>query len=160
MLFGRGFSTVKTYLVPLRSLSVFLITLLQYLVLTYAFFSCWGKHPLVTLLWLTVSPLPLLPAALGIVLTSGCATSRHCQQQELPGVRIHCCDSDLCNSAPFWSPYTFHYICALASLLLLRMWLWCGVHLESNRAPLHFTCRPWENHFVLKSLSSSLHFSF
>ncbi|KAE8285043.1 Ras-related protein Rab-14 [Larimichthys crocea] len=33
--------------------------------------------------------------ALGIVLTSGCATSRHCQQQELPGVRIHCCDSDL-----------------------------------------------------------------
>ncbi|KTG32055.1 hypothetical protein cypCar_00021656 [Cyprinus carpio] len=37
--------------------------------------------------------------ALGMVLTSGCATSRHCQQQELPGVSIHCCDSDLCNSA-------------------------------------------------------------
>ncbi|KAM6047428.1 uncharacterized protein LJ206_018168 [Theristicus caerulescens] len=37
---------------------------------------------------------------LGILLTSGCATSRHCQQQELPGVRIHCCDTDLCNSSP------------------------------------------------------------
>ncbi|KAM6047664.1 uncharacterized protein VSU04_012735 isoform 3-T4 [Chlamydotis macqueenii] len=37
---------------------------------------------------------------LGILLTSGCATSRHCQQQELPGVRIHCCDTDLCNAAP------------------------------------------------------------
>eukprot|EP00064_Thunnus_orientalis_P002166 superscaffoldBa00000151_g2173 len=61
--------------------------------------------------------------ALGIVLTSGCATSRHCQQQELPGVRIHCCDSDLCNSAPSWNPGTLHYICALAALLLLRMWL-------------------------------------
>ncbi|XP_034565166.1 uncharacterized protein LOC117830920 [Notolabrus celidotus] len=61
--------------------------------------------------------------ALGIVLTSGCATSRHCQQQELPGVRIHCCDSDLCNSAPSWHPRTLHYICALFSLLVLRMWL-------------------------------------
>ncbi|KAI7812974.1 uncharacterized protein LOC130565314 [Triplophysa rosa] len=40
--------------------------------------------------------------ALGMVLTSGCATSRHCQQHELPGVRIHCCDSDLCNSAALW----------------------------------------------------------
>ncbi|XP_077441484.1 uncharacterized protein LOC144063633 isoform X1 [Vanacampus margaritifer] len=61
--------------------------------------------------------------ALGIVLTSGCATSRHCQQQELPGVRIHCCDSDLCNSAP--SRSLLHYACALASLLMLmlRMWL-------------------------------------
>ncbi|XP_031457686.1 ly6/PLAUR domain-containing protein 1-like [Phasianus colchicus] len=37
---------------------------------------------------------------LGILLTSGCATSRHCQQQELPGVRIHCCDTDLCNGSP------------------------------------------------------------
>ncbi|KAL8174597.1 UNVERIFIED_CONTAM: hypothetical protein K2H54_049634 [Gekko kuhli] len=37
---------------------------------------------------------------LGILLTSGCATSRHCQQQELPGVRIHCCDRDLCNGSP------------------------------------------------------------
>ncbi|KAJ4926370.1 hypothetical protein JOQ06_008546 [Pogonophryne albipinna] len=61
--------------------------------------------------------------ALGIVLTSGCATSRHCQQHELPGVRIHCCDSDLCNSAPSWYPGTLQYICALLSLLLQRMWL-------------------------------------
>ncbi|KAM9522441.1 uncharacterized protein ACIB01_016118 isoform 1-T1 [Guaruba guarouba] len=37
---------------------------------------------------------------LGTPLTSGCATSRHCQQQELPGVRIHCCDTDLCNGSP------------------------------------------------------------
>ncbi|CAJ0925743.1 unnamed protein product [Ranitomeya imitator] len=36
---------------------------------------------------------------LGKPLSSGCATSRHCQQQELPGVRIHCCDTDLCNAA-------------------------------------------------------------
>ncbi|KAL0965471.1 hypothetical protein UPYG_G00281720 [Umbra pygmaea] len=61
--------------------------------------------------------------ALGIVLTSGCATSRHCQQQELPGVRIHCCSSDLCNSLPCWRASTLHYICALANLLLLRLWL-------------------------------------
>ncbi|KAM6975459.1 uncharacterized protein LKV04_014835 [Tautogolabrus adspersus] len=61
--------------------------------------------------------------ALGIVLTSGCATSRHCQQQELPGVRIHCCDSDLCNSAPTWHSCTLQCIGALFSLLLLRMWL-------------------------------------
>ncbi|XP_037120935.1 uncharacterized protein LOC119130995 [Syngnathus acus] len=57
--------------------------------------------------------------ALGIVLTSGCATSRHCQQQELPGVRIHCCDSDLCNSAP--SGNRLHYACVLAGLLLLMI---------------------------------------
>ncbi|CAF99201.1 unnamed protein product [Tetraodon nigroviridis] len=61
--------------------------------------------------------------ALGIVLTSGCATSRHCQQQELPGVRIHCCDSDLCNSASSRHAGTLHYISALLSLLMLKMWL-------------------------------------
>lgn len=94
------------------------------------FFSCWAKHPPVTLPWLTVDPVSVPPAALGIVLTSGCATSRHCQQQELPGVRIHCCDSDLCNSASSWHPGTLHYVSALLSLLLLRMWLWCGVSLE------------------------------
>ncbi|XP_042565254.1 uncharacterized protein LOC122133335 [Clupea harengus] len=59
--------------------------------------------------------------ALGIVLTSGCATSRHCQQQELPGVRIHCCDSDLCNSSSCWRASGLHYVCAILSLLLL--WL-------------------------------------
>lgn len=76
--------------------------------------------------WLSPPPVP--PAALGIVLTSGCATSRHCQQQELPGVRIHCCDSDLCNSAPSWRHMTLHYISAVLSLLLLRMFvLWYGV---------------------------------
>ncbi|XP_044519023.1 lymphocyte antigen 6H-like [Gracilinanus agilis] len=36
---------------------------------------------------------------LGILLTSGCATSRHCQQQELPGVHIRCCQTDLCNGS-------------------------------------------------------------
>lgn len=117
-------------------------------------FSCWAKHQLVTLLWLTVSPPPpppVLPAALGIVLTSGCATSRHCQQQELPGVRIHCCDSDLCNSAPSRNPGTLHYICAVATLLLLRMWLWFGVNLERNRTSLCCTCTIWEKRFVLKT---------
>ncbi|KAK6305286.1 hypothetical protein J4Q44_G00240660 [Coregonus suidteri] len=61
--------------------------------------------------------------ALGIVLTSGCATSRHCQQHELPGVRIHCCASDLCNSTPCCRASILHYVCVLASLLLLRLWL-------------------------------------
>lgn len=76
-----------------------------------------------TLDWFSLPPF-VLSAALGIVLTSGCATSRHCQQQELPGVRIHCCDSDLCNSSPSWEPHTLHLICALGSLLLLGIWLW------------------------------------
>ncbi|KAL4609443.1 hypothetical protein GN956_G23567 [Arapaima gigas] len=58
----------------------------------------------------------------GIVLTSGCATSRHCQQQELPGVRIHCCDSDLCNGAPSRRAGVWHCLYTLASLLLLP-WL-------------------------------------
>lgn len=80
--------------------------------------------------WLSLPSVPA--AALGIVLTSGCATSRHCQQQELPGVRIHCCGSDLCNSTPFWHPSTLHYICALLTLLLLRMWLWCEITLKRN----------------------------
>ncbi|KAM8872877.1 uncharacterized protein ACB058_004680 [Synchiropus picturatus] len=61
--------------------------------------------------------------ALGIVLTSGCATSRHCQQQELPGVRIHCCSSDLCNSAPSWGPSSLRFLCAVAGFWLLRIWL-------------------------------------
>ncbi|XP_062410278.1 uncharacterized protein LOC134100841 [Sardina pilchardus] len=59
--------------------------------------------------------------ALGIALTSGCATSRHCQQQELPGVRIHCCDSDLCNSSSCWRANGLHYVCAILSLLLLLL---------------------------------------
>ncbi|MEE6505134.1 hypothetical protein FKM82_005450 [Ascaphus truei] len=48
---------------------------------------------------------------LGILLTSGCATSRHCQQQELPGVRIRCCDTDLCNSGPPRGIHTLLYLC-------------------------------------------------
>uniref|UniRef100_A0A1B8YA87 UPAR/Ly6 domain-containing protein n=1 Tax=Xenopus tropicalis TaxID=8364 RepID=A0A1B8YA87_XENTR len=47
---------------------------------------------------------------LGMLLTSGCATSRHCQQQELPGVRIHCCDTDLCNSGGPRAPQTLVYL--------------------------------------------------
>lgn len=78
-------------------------------------------------LTLTCLCLPVISAALGIVLTSGCATSRHCQQQELPGVRIHCCTSDLCNSTPCCRASTLHYIYALGSLLLLRLWLWYEV---------------------------------
>lgn len=116
------------------------------------FFSCWAKHLPVSLPWLTVEPVSVPPAALGIVLTSGCATSRHCQQQELPGVRIHCCDSDLCNSASSWHPGTLHYISALFSLLLLRMWLWCGVNLERMATPADYG----RNIFVLVTLISSL----
>ncbi|CAH2316693.1 Hypothetical predicted protein [Pelobates cultripes] len=48
---------------------------------------------------------------LGILLTSGCATSRHCQQQELPGVRIHCCDTDLCNNSPHLALHSVLYFC-------------------------------------------------
>ncbi|RXN13300.1 ly6 PLAUR domain-containing 1-like protein [Labeo rohita] len=59
--------------------------------------------------------------ALGIVLTSGCATSRHCQQQELPGVSIHCCDSDLCNSATRRPAHSLQR--ALLLLVLARMCL-------------------------------------
>ncbi|XP_060768767.1 uncharacterized protein LOC132875753 [Neoarius graeffei] len=59
--------------------------------------------------------------ALGIVLTSGCATSRHCQQQELPGVNIHCCDTDLCNSAPCWHPGALYYICMLVGLMVMHL---------------------------------------
>lgn len=125
--------------VSLRSLNVSLITHLHSLLLTCAFSSAyWATQQLVTLPltdclfdWLTdclsacLSPL-LLAAALGIVLTSGCATSRHCQQQELPGVRIHCCDSDLCNSAPSrHSARSLPCACALLLCLwLLRPWLW------------------------------------
>ncbi|KAM4664121.1 uncharacterized protein O3C94_012291 [Discoglossus pictus] len=50
---------------------------------------------------------------LGILLTSGCATSRHCQQQELPGVRIHCCDTDLCNGVPRHSIHQLLYLCII-----------------------------------------------
>ncbi|OCT67053.1 hypothetical protein XELAEV_18038335mg [Xenopus laevis] len=53
---------------------------------------------------------------LGMLLSSGCATSRHCQQQELPGVRIHCCDSDLCNSGEPPVPHV------LLSLALVVFW--------------------------------------
>ncbi|KAL0979742.1 hypothetical protein UPYG_G00188970 [Umbra pygmaea] len=60
--------------------------------------------------------------ALGIVLTSGCATSRHCQQQELPGVQIHCCSSDLCNSAPSWRRTALPWVFSVATLLLTH-WL-------------------------------------
>lgn len=59
--------------------------------------------------------------ALGIVQTRACATSRHCQQHELPGNRITCCESDLCNSATSCQVGVLHYICLLATLLLLRL---------------------------------------
>ncbi|KAM7390997.1 hypothetical protein PAMP_021715 [Pampus punctatissimus] len=36
--------------------------------------------------------------SLGLVLTRGCGTSRHCQHVELPGVSVACCDWSLCNS--------------------------------------------------------------
>ncbi|XP_050966705.1 uncharacterized protein LOC127165832 [Labeo rohita] len=63
--------------------------------------------------------------ALGVMLTSGCATARHCHTEELPGVNIHCCDSDLCNSATRWRTSTLLPICSLTfSLLFQKMILW------------------------------------
>ncbi|KAK2911642.1 hypothetical protein Q8A67_003775 [Cirrhinus molitorella] len=63
--------------------------------------------------------------ALGVMLTSGCATARHCHTEELPGVNIHCCDSDLCNSATRWRTTTLLPICSLTfSLLFQRLILW------------------------------------
>jgi len=130
-----------------RSLNVFLIIHLQHLVLSYAFFllSQTPAHHSYLSDWVTdwLSPPSVHPAALGIVLTSGCATSRHCQQQELPGVRIHCCDSDLCNSTPLWHPSTLHYICALLSVLLLRMWVWSEVKKHINRLFFSYSCYQW-----------------
>lgn len=125
LLSETGFSAAKC--TPLRCLNVSLITHLQYLMLTCSF-SLAEPNTSSSLLpaWLSVylSPSSLPLATLGIVLTSGCATSRHCQQQELPGVRIHCCDSDLCNSASSRHAGALHYISALVSLLMLKMWLW------------------------------------
>ncbi|XP_048045350.1 uncharacterized protein LOC125267602 [Megalobrama amblycephala] len=58
--------------------------------------------------------------ALGVMLTSGCATARHCHTEELPGVNIHCCDSDLCNSATRWRTTTLMPMCSLTFALLLQ----------------------------------------
>ncbi|XP_026176960.1 uncharacterized protein LOC113138612 [Mastacembelus armatus] len=43
------------------------------------------------------------PESLDLVLSRGCATSRHCQQAELPGVSITCCDWSLCNVGKRWA---------------------------------------------------------
>lgn len=69
----------------------------------------------------------LSTVALGMVLTSGCATSRHCHTEELPGVKIHCCDSDLCNCAPhhhklLLSSHTLHLIIASFATVWLQLW--------------------------------------
>ncbi|KAA0716342.1 hypothetical protein E1301_Tti001777 [Triplophysa tibetana] len=61
----------------------------------------------------------VLYVALGIMLTSGCATARHCHTEELPGVKIHCCGSDLCNSASHWRTNTLLPICSLTFALTL-----------------------------------------
>jgi len=58
--------------------------------------------------------------ALGVMLTSGCATARHCHTEELPGVNIHCCASDLCNSATRWRTTTLMPMCSLTFALLLQ----------------------------------------
>ncbi|XP_045890808.1 uncharacterized protein LOC123960208 [Micropterus dolomieu] len=41
--------------------------------------------------------------SLDLVLSRGCATSRHCQQTELPGVSVACCDWSLCNVGWRWA---------------------------------------------------------
>ncbi|KAK7165126.1 hypothetical protein R3I94_003486 [Phoxinus phoxinus] len=58
--------------------------------------------------------------ALGVMLTSGCATARHCHTEELPGVNIHCCASNLCNSATRWRTTTLMPMCSLTFALLLQ----------------------------------------
>ncbi|XP_062873655.1 uncharacterized protein LOC134335136 [Trichomycterus rosablanca] len=62
--------------------------------------------------------------ALKMVLTSGCATSRHCHTEELPGVKIHCCDSDLCNFASHHhiTSSPSHTLCFLTATLA-SFWL-------------------------------------
>ncbi|KAJ1145980.1 hypothetical protein NDU88_012263 [Pleurodeles waltl] len=56
----------------------------------------------------------------GIPLTLGCATSRHCQQHELPGVRIQCCEADLCNRAAMMGLHSILIcICCFISLVFL-----------------------------------------
>ncbi|XDV20130.1 hypothetical protein PO909_025507 [Leuciscus waleckii] len=54
------------------------------------------------------------------MLTSGCATARHCHTEELPGVNIHCCSSNLCNSATRWRTTTLMPMCSLTFALLLQ----------------------------------------
>ncbi|KAF7687294.1 hypothetical protein HF521_014522 [Silurus meridionalis] len=62
--------------------------------------------------------------ALGMVLTSGCATSRHCHTEELPGVKIHCCDSDLCNCASRYHKSSLSsYTLSLMMPSLTILWL-------------------------------------
>ncbi|KAG7489553.1 hypothetical protein JOB18_014827 [Solea senegalensis] len=40
--------------------------------------------------------------SLDLIMSRGCATSRHCQQAELPGVLVTCCDWSLCNGSRWW----------------------------------------------------------
>lgn len=106
--------------VPLRSLNVFLITHLQYLVLTYAFFSCWDKHQLVTLLSLT-DCLPLLSLQRLWVLSwpvvvphpdtasskscQGCASIAVTQTYVIappPGIQSHSTTSVHCSASCCW----------------------------------------------------------
>ncbi|XP_043914060.1 uncharacterized protein LOC122790598 [Protopterus annectens] len=56
----------------------------------------------------------------GVLLTSGCATSRHCQLKELPGVKIDCCEADLCNSTQRGSAHGLH--AALPFTMLALVW--------------------------------------
>ncbi|KAG8536045.1 hypothetical protein GDO81_027205 [Engystomops pustulosus] len=56
---------------------------------------------------------------LGKLLTSGCATSRHCHQHELPGVRIRCCDTDLCNGATLPTTHRLHLLLGLVWIIFL-----------------------------------------
>ncbi|XP_067378622.1 uncharacterized protein [Channa argus] len=41
--------------------------------------------------------------SLDLVLSRGCATSRHCHQAELPGVSVNCCHWSLCNHGRRWT---------------------------------------------------------
>ncbi|KAK5871793.1 hypothetical protein PBY51_004652 [Eleginops maclovinus] len=53
--------------------------------------------------------------SLDLVLSRGCATSRHCQQTELPGVSLACCDWSLCNGGWWWAGSVCTVIISLIS---------------------------------------------
>lgn len=129
--------------VPLRSLNVSLITHLQYLVLTCAFFSCWAKHQLVTLPWLTVCSACLPPLSLQrpwvsswpVVVphpdTASSKSSQECASTAVtqtcvtappPGTQAHSTTSVHCSASCCWG---------------------CGCDMERNKTLLDYGRNVW-----------------
>ncbi|CAN0251353.1 uncharacterized protein LOC144948385 [Lampetra fluviatilis] len=53
----------------------------------------------------------------GAVVSRSCATSRQCHEVAIPGVRVHCCEEDLCNGG-LRTAATPPHVAAHATLLL------------------------------------------